>query len=248
MDDEKIKPNYWSVTPATVRYDNRLPGNAKALYGEISALTNKDGYCWASNKYFSELYEVHKNTISEWVSILKKYGYIEVEIVDSFYRKIYMKEIGKIPKGYSKKPEGGTVKSRRGATGKDVHNNKVNNKDNKYIVDGKADHDLKPPKSKKTTKKEPQKINWKEYLNDMKENTNETVQVIALYFEEKKLKYDTDTQAQLALKRNLKASKRLIEAGWTPQQVFKAFGKAKSEFKTLWTLETIEKILMDHQQ
>ena len=123
-----------------------------------------------------------------------------------------------------------------------------NNKKNKYIVDGKADHDLKPPKSKKTTKKEPQKINWKEYLNDMKENTNETVQVIALYFEEKKLKYDTDTQAQLALKRNLKASKRLIEAGWTPQQVFKAFGKAKSEFKTLWTLETIEKILMDHQQ
>jgi len=243
MDDEKIKPNYWSITPATVRYDKRLPGNVKALYGEISALTNKEGFCWSSNKYFAELYEVHKNTISEWVSILKKYGYIEIEIVDSFYRKIYLTEIGKIPNGYSKKPMGGTVKSRRGDTGKDVHNNKVNNKDNKHIVTGKAGHDSKPPKEKK----QPQPIVWPKYLKDMKENPNETIQVIALYFEEKKLKYETDTQAQAAIKRNLKASKRLIEAGWTPKQVFGAFSKAKADFKALWTLETIEKILLDHQ-
>lgn len=243
MNEDKIKPNYWSVTPATVRYDKRLPGNVKQLYGEISALTNKDGYCWATNKYFAELYEVHKNTISEWVSTLVKYGYVEVEIVDLCYRKIYIKEIPQITQGYSKKPKGGTVKSRRGDKEKAVHNNKVNNKDNiNNIVAGKASH-AEPPKAKK----EPQKIAWPDYLKNMKENPNETIQVIALYFEEKKLKYETDTQAQAAIKRNLKASKRLIEAGWTPKQVFGAFNKAKAEFKALWTLETIEKILLDHQ-
>lgn len=245
MDDEKIKPNYWSVTPASVRYDKRLPGNVKTIYGEISALTNKDGYCWASNKYFADLYEVHKDTISEWVSILKKYGYITVEVVDNCYRKIYLNEVVKNAVGIGEIPEGGTGKTPRGDRQKHLHNNKVNNKENKYIVTGKAGHDPKPPKKEKT---EPKPIVWKEYLKSMKENPNETVQVIGLYFEEKKLKYDTDLQVQAAIKRNLKASKSLIETGWTPKQVFGAFSKAKADFKTLWTLETIEKILLDHQQ
>lgn len=244
MNDDKIKPNYWSITPATVRYDKRLPGNVKQLYGEISALTNKDGYCWASNKYFAELYEVHKDTISEWVSILKKYGYIEVVVVDNFYRKIFIKELIRNAGGIGENTEGGTVKTPRGDRQKHLHNNKVNNKDNiNNIVTGKAGHEVSPKKEKK----QPQKIEWKSYLGDMKQNPNETIQIIALYFEEKKLKYETDTQAQTAIKRNLKASKRLIEAGWTPKQVFGAFNKAKAEFKTLWTLETIEKILIDHQ-
>ena len=51
------KPNYWSILPANVRYDNELKPNEKILYSEITSLMNKDGYCYASNKYFSELYE-----------------------------------------------------------------------------------------------------------------------------------------------------------------------------------------------
>lgn len=75
------KPNYYSVIPAKVRYDNDLKANEKLLYGEISALSNKNGYCNAGNTYFAELYGVHKKTISEWVSHLKEKGHIEVELV-----------------------------------------------------------------------------------------------------------------------------------------------------------------------
>lgn len=74
------KPNYYSVIPAKVRYDEELKANEKLLYGEISALSNKNGYCNAGNTYFSELYGVHKKTISDWVTHLKNKGYVEVEL------------------------------------------------------------------------------------------------------------------------------------------------------------------------
>lgn len=73
-------PNYYAIIPAKVRYDNDLKGNEKLLYGEITALSNKDGYCTATNTYFSKLYGKHKDTISEWISKLKQKGYIETEI------------------------------------------------------------------------------------------------------------------------------------------------------------------------
>ena len=73
-------PTYWAIIPANVRY-SKLKANAKLLYGEISALTNKEGYCWASNNYFAELYGVSKNTISLWINQLKNHGFIHVQVI-----------------------------------------------------------------------------------------------------------------------------------------------------------------------
>lgn len=75
------KPNFWSVMPASVRYDNRLRPNAKILYSEITALSNKSGFCTATNEYFSELYNLSKTTVSQLISELSKHGYIKVEII-----------------------------------------------------------------------------------------------------------------------------------------------------------------------
>jgi len=74
-------PNYYAIIPANIRYDNTLSGNEKLLYGEITALSNKFGYCNASNAYFSELYGRHKDTISDWIGKLKQKGYIKTEII-----------------------------------------------------------------------------------------------------------------------------------------------------------------------
>jgi len=77
----EIFESYYAVIPANVRYDKDLKDKAKLLYGEITALCNKKGYCWATNNYFAELYDVSKETISRLVSNLADKGYIRVEII-----------------------------------------------------------------------------------------------------------------------------------------------------------------------
>lgn len=75
-----MQKNYYAIIPANVRYDKDLTPNSKLLYGEITALCNEKGYCWASNAYFSELYSVSKVSISKWINQLVAKGYISTEI------------------------------------------------------------------------------------------------------------------------------------------------------------------------
>ena len=87
------KPSYYAIIPANVRYADLKP-NAKLLYGEITALSNKHGFCFASNKYFAELYSVNKNTISSWISDLKNYGFVTVKIERDLNNQITKRCIG----------------------------------------------------------------------------------------------------------------------------------------------------------
>lgn len=119
-------PNYYAIIPAKVRYDDRLRANEKLLYGEIVALSNKDGKCWASNSYFAKIYKVGTSTISTWINNLAKMGYIVltyiykentneiekreitlIEVLTNINTGIHKKEIGihKKEKGYSQNPK-----------------------------------------------------------------------------------------------------------------------------------------------
>lgn len=73
------EPQYWAVIPSPVRYDENLTPSEKLLYGEISSLTNKTGYCFAANAYFAELYGLTERTIRRMLADLQEYGYIRIE-------------------------------------------------------------------------------------------------------------------------------------------------------------------------
>ncbi len=75
------RPAYYAIIPAEIRYDEELPDKAKLLYGEIVALSDKHGYCWATNNYFANLYGTSKRTISRLINLLAKKNYIRIEII-----------------------------------------------------------------------------------------------------------------------------------------------------------------------
>lgn len=72
------QPNYYAVIPANVRYDSELTPNAKLLYGEITSLCDREGYCWATNNYFSKLYKTSDKTITRNLNLLEQKGYINI--------------------------------------------------------------------------------------------------------------------------------------------------------------------------
>lgn len=73
---EEQQRSYYAIIPANVRYDKDLAPNAKLLYGEITALCNEKGYCWASNQYFAELYGASVLSVKRWVNSLVTKGYV----------------------------------------------------------------------------------------------------------------------------------------------------------------------------
>lgn len=75
------QPSYYSILTANVRYDNELKANEKLLFSEITALSNKSGYCHANNNYFAKLYSVSKTSISNWINHLKEKGYLKVAMI-----------------------------------------------------------------------------------------------------------------------------------------------------------------------
>ena len=91
--NEEKQVAYYAIIPATIRYDERLKYAERLLYGEITALIGKEGYCFATNSYFANLYNVIPGTISRWISHLSKLGYINVELIKNDKKEITERRI-----------------------------------------------------------------------------------------------------------------------------------------------------------
>lgn len=124
---EQNKPNYYAIIPANVRYDKDLSANAKLLYGEITSLCNDKGYCWATNQYFSSLYEVSERTIQNLIKQLVDKNYIQIDIINNSKRLIYINFTT-----HEKNFTPGMKKISYPHEKNFTHNNKINNK-NEYM-------------------------------------------------------------------------------------------------------------------
>lgn len=122
MENLDLKPNYYAIIPANVRYDVSLSPNAKLLYGEITSLANSKGYCWATNKYFMDLYDLSDRSIQRMLKQLSDKKYIRIEITENnTYRKIFLTNT-------PDKNVGGGVKKMSHTPDKNVaQNNIINN-------------------------------------------------------------------------------------------------------------------------
>jgi len=123
------RPNYYAIIPANVRYAD-VPAQAKLLYGEITALCNKEGYCWATNKYFASLYGVSEFTVSRWISKLRDKNLIIVDLTPAQKGQEVLRKLS-IP--IDEKSKGGIdEKSKDNNTY--MNNTKNNTKNNKKVL------------------------------------------------------------------------------------------------------------------
>jgi hypothetical protein len=80
----------------------------------------------------------------------------------------------------------------------------------------------------------------KEEIRKMEDNPRRDINIVALYFDERKPDIQTYQQFQVALKRHLRIAKDLVP--FTNNQIVDAIPKAK-RITEGWTLETLTKIL-----
>lgn len=94
------KPSFYAILPADVRYAEDLTSLQKILYAEITALTNKEWYCYAGNSYFAELYKKDPTRVSKTISDMQKKWYLQIsrENESWFVRRIYVWELKELKK------------------------------------------------------------------------------------------------------------------------------------------------------
>lgn len=144
MTKEQKSAAYYAVVPAPVRYDPELSPSAKLLYCEITSLCTSKGYCWATNEYFTRLFELSASTISRLISQLERRGHVRIKTVATktgserrIYTDVYRVELLSeegAQRGTQKEqaPQGGCAKTARGAAQKEQGGVRKNRKQNDY--------------------------------------------------------------------------------------------------------------------
>lgn len=214
-------PTYYAIIPAEVRYCNDIPFGARMLFGEITALANKSGYCWASNDFFTKMFEVHQTTISEWVSLLKQKGFINFKVDKGNNRKITVLAT------IRKKPKQSKENSLRSDKEKDLYNNtsinnSINNTTNVEVIES---------------------FDSKQYLENMMNSSNRLYSIVGMfaYFKKKNFKDKKSADAFLYSGFNLKCAKEL--QSFEKDDIIKAMKKCDSYIingrKVDWSLKAV---------
>ena len=89
------KESYYMNIPASV-WDTDLSAKAILCYGHVTVLANKNGFCYANNKYFERVLKVSTSTLSRYLNELESLGLIRREVTykpdskEVHQRRIYM--------------------------------------------------------------------------------------------------------------------------------------------------------------
>lgn len=125
--NEENKSNYYAIIPAVVRYSKELKANEKLLYGEITSLANKNGYCYAQNRYFANLFNVSIETVSRWLSHLQQLGFLQIVIKRNENKEVVARYIYIVDAPYCQKNQYPSTQKNQEGIDKKVKENIINN-------------------------------------------------------------------------------------------------------------------------
>lgn len=226
--EKRETPSYYAIVPSEVRYCKNLSYGARLLFGEIMALANKSGFCWASNDYFCKLYEIHQTTVTEWVASLKKEGFINFTLGKGNMRKItVMNTLRKKP--LTAKPE-------------DLRTDKENHLNNNTSINNtiNTNEEVKKPLV--------EVFNSAQYFRGLLNSKDIVLSIIAYYTLKKgnECSISNKDQASAVISRNYKVAKRL--AVFEKSKISKAIDECQNTIiggrPMNYTLETVEKFML----
>ena len=204
MMNDMNKIGYYAIIPATVLFNENMKSNEKLLYAVITALSNKEGYCFASNKYLANLLNAKDHTISKWISHLKELDFVCLEFIKNekneiIQRRIYPNDTpyrNRLPYAINETYPY-AINGTEGMLQKGQYNNISNNNINKEMIDRLFNYIMNeennnPPKEFKNVSKlkiiellyKYEMFYTKDMINNMQENNiqkiKEMTYVIAL--------------------------------------------------------------------
>lgn len=125
---------YYAIIPATVLFNEKIKANEKLLYAIITVLSNKEGYCFASNSYLGNLLNAKPHTISKWVSHLKELGFVCLDIIRNDKGEIIQRRIYPNDTPYSiNRTYPYSIEKTEGMSQKGQYNNIIDNDINNKI-------------------------------------------------------------------------------------------------------------------
>lgn len=230
----KENPNFFAIIPADVRYADITP-NAKLLYGEITALCSKEGFCWAGNPYFAKLYNASERTIKRWVLELENMGAISVSRTNNKRSIIINSRVTKMSLlGDKNVTQQGDKNVTHSNTDRLVHKNTASSGD--AAMDAKRWKGSEEPMS------------WSQFYQLAIKDNQRHIRLIADWADTLRPELETKGQWHLFIKRNLRAAQQLT--AFRDEQIRRAFEKIEqaSQGSRPWlrkyTMETLLKFLV----
>ena len=187
--EEDKEKDYFYIIPKNVFEDRRLTPSQVMVFAEISQLSRKKGYCYASNTYLAEKMNMGRKTIIRAISKLKELGYIETDnIFEENSQEVKLRKIllggAKMTQGGVKMIQGGVKKtqgvvSKRHKGGvkkgpvKNINNKNINNKNNIY---SRVGNELEKVEEKENENKD---IDINKNINDLGDEKQEKDNFVA---------------------------------------------------------------------
>ena len=134
--NEENKIGYYAIIPSTILLNEKIKANEKLLYAVITVLSNKEGYCYASNAYLGKLLNAQLHTISKWVSHLKSLGFLCLDIIKNDKGEIIQRRIYPNDTPYTiNRTYPYSMDRTEGMSPKGQYNNIIDNNINKEKID-----------------------------------------------------------------------------------------------------------------
>lgn len=220
--EDLFEPNYYVLIPIEILERTDISPNSKIVYGEISALSRRSFRCFATNRHLSERLGVAERTVTRSISELAEKQLIRIDIKKTkkgTYRNIFLTWNATRQNGYPHSPlcppPIDTLSTQK-------RNNILEITKRDIAAQSAAWVDLNHA------------------IQKLEENPRRDLNIIALYFSERKPDIRSKEQYQVAVKRHLRAAKQL--SPFSDDQILRAVREVRQKIPG-WTIETLVKTL-----